>query len=124
MRVVLPEQCEPDTAILIAGRLLAAFRVQPAFDELASSGQSRITRRRIGLGGQAFQVGSTPEANILNQRQHRSTIVRQRILDRGGDRALRFATHDPITHELAKLLSKDLLRDAGHDPPKAPKMLR
>src|SRR5260370_2514555 len=32
--------------------------------------------------------------------------------------------HNPITHELAELLSEDLLRDTRHDPPKSRKVPR
>src|SRR5215207_4572680 len=63
---------------------------------------------------QVLQVAMTPGADGLHQRQERSPVVGQRVVDRRRGRAPRLPLDDAVLDELAQLLGEDLLRDAGH----------
>src|SRR5829696_9232740 len=63
----------------------STFLMNSAPHDLASRGRLRLTAGRVGLGGRTLHVRPAPEANTLDQRQHRTTVGGQRILDGGGD---------------------------------------
>lgn len=57
--------------------------------------------RPVSLRGLALDMFPSPQANTLDQRQHRPAIVGQRILDGGRNRALRLSAHDPVAGKFA-----------------------
>ena len=67
---------------------------------------------------------SAPEANSLNERQQRATIIGQRILDGRRNRALRLSLYDSVANQFAELLGEHLLRDAGHGTPQRREVFR
>lgn len=75
-------------------------------------------------GDRTLHVRPPPQPNVLDQREYRSAVVGERVLDSCWNRARRRAVDDPVAHELAKLLREDFLRDAWNGLPEACEVFR
>src|SRR5262245_29235020 len=73
----------------------------------------------IELLPEALDVPASPAAHLLDDGHQRTPVVRERVDDGPGHRAVRLADHDLVRDQLAQLLGEHFLRNGWHELPES-----